>query len=345
MTREGFRNAVFERDGGRCVSCGVSGVPLDAHHIVERYLWPDGGYYLDNGATLCDPTCHMRAESTDLSADEVRRLAGIRRVLLPPHLYDDATYDKWGNEFLPDGTRLRGELFYDESVSKVIAPFVDRFSRFTRPPRTYHLPRSLGKTPDDRTLPDLSGFEGRRVVLTVKLDGGNVSVYGPDGYIHGRRTEPLSTPDAGRVKELARRLGPELPEGWRLAGEDLYRARSLLYRNLPAGDDWFFSLFGIWNARNEALPWGEVEEWAELLGLKTPPVLYRGPFDPKRLRELEELSEYRGDPVEGYVVRVEDGFELSEYRKLVGKYVRGNFRGPAEHAWRSEIRYNAPAAS
>jgi 5-methylcytosine-specific restriction endonuclease McrA len=42
LTRDEFRNSVFERDRHRCVICGSEG-KLDAHHIIERRLWTDGG--------------------------------------------------------------------------------------------------------------------------------------------------------------------------------------------------------------------------------------------------------------------------------------------------------------
>ena len=51
LTRDQFRNGVFARDGHKCVLCQAPG--QDAHHIMERRLFPDGGYYLDNGATVC----------------------------------------------------------------------------------------------------------------------------------------------------------------------------------------------------------------------------------------------------------------------------------------------------
>jgi 5-methylcytosine-specific restriction endonuclease McrA len=37
MTRNEFRQAVFERDNYRCVICGDPAV--DAHHIIERRLF------------------------------------------------------------------------------------------------------------------------------------------------------------------------------------------------------------------------------------------------------------------------------------------------------------------
>ena len=64
--------------------CGAPG--QDAHHIIERRLFDDGGYYLDNGATLC-AACHVKAEMTVLTCDAIRSAAGITQIVLPPHLY------------------------------------------------------------------------------------------------------------------------------------------------------------------------------------------------------------------------------------------------------------------
>src|SRR5215831_10269753 len=117
LSRDEFRNGVLRRDGHRCVICGAPAV--DAHHIIERRLFGDGGYYLDNGASVCREH-HLKAESTQLSCDEIREAAGIRTVVLPQHFYPDQPVDKWGNPILPDGRRLRGELFDDPNVQKVI---------------------------------------------------------------------------------------------------------------------------------------------------------------------------------------------------------------------------------
>jgi len=58
--REAFRNAVFGRDGHKCVFCDVK-TELDAHHITDRRDMPAGGYVVENGITLC-PTHHKMAE-------------------------------------------------------------------------------------------------------------------------------------------------------------------------------------------------------------------------------------------------------------------------------------------
>lgn len=60
--RAEFRKAVFSRDKNKCRICGLSGVLLDAHHITDRTLMPNGGYVKENGISLCEP-CHLKAET------------------------------------------------------------------------------------------------------------------------------------------------------------------------------------------------------------------------------------------------------------------------------------------
>ncbi len=66
LIRERFRTATFTRDGHKCRGCGwglfrPGEVELDAHHITDRNLMPNGGYVKENGISLC-PTCHEKAE-------------------------------------------------------------------------------------------------------------------------------------------------------------------------------------------------------------------------------------------------------------------------------------------
>jgi len=345
LDRKGFVAAVFARDGHRCVLCGASaaeGAKLDAHHIVERRLWPDGGYYLENGATLCDPTCHMRAETTEVSAQALRERCGIARIVLPPHLDTARVYDKWGNVVLPSGQRERGELMADASVQKILAPFLGEFTRHVGYPRTLHLPWSAAKQSDDRTMEDTRAFEGREVVVTLKRDGQNTSVYGPDGYVHARSTAPLATPDSDRMKALAAELGPDIPAGLRLVGEDMTRTHGIRYTNLTPGPRWFFELFGVWTEDNRSLDWNTVYDWAALLDLNTVPVVYRGTWNEAAVRRAGEVTHY-----EGYVVRVAAEYTLAEHRRVVGKFVHAEFRpgGPTEpgQKWRyARAVFNEP---
>lgn len=118
LAREAFKAAVFRRDRHRCVFCGAPAE--DAHHIVERKLWPDGGYVLANGASVC---CHhhWECETTALSVEDVRAACGIGDVALPPGLDPARRWDKWGNEVLPDSTRLRGPLWGDDGARRALA--------------------------------------------------------------------------------------------------------------------------------------------------------------------------------------------------------------------------------
>ena len=73
------------------------------------------------------------------------------------------------------------------------------------------------------------------------------------------------------VKALHGSICAEVPEDWRLCGENVYARHSISYGSLPS----YFFLFSIWNGANEALSWEETLEWASLLGLETPPVFFR----------------------------------------------------------------------
>jgi len=61
LIRQRFRNEVFERDGNVCRVCGAGSYVLDAHHVTDRNLMPNGGYVKENGISLC-PGCHEKAE-------------------------------------------------------------------------------------------------------------------------------------------------------------------------------------------------------------------------------------------------------------------------------------------
>ena len=313
LTRDQFRESVLARDGGVCVICKRPAV--DVHHVVERRLWSNGGYYLENGASLC--VCHhMAAEATLISCEEVREAAGIARIVLPEHLAE-GRYDKWGNPILDNGQRLRGELFDDEGVQKVLAPVLHLFTSRVKYPRTFHLPWSPGLTNDDRMMANPEQFfKGKEVVVTVKHDGENTSLY--RDYLHARSLEYAPHPSRSWVKALHGRMGYDIPEGWRVCGENVYAKHSIHYHHLR---DWFLA-FSVWNERNVCLSWDETVEWASLLGLTTVPVLWRGVWEAEeQVRGLYHPI-FEGDPCEGYVVRLAGPFHYREFRRSVAKYVR-----------------------
>lgn len=325
LTRDQFREGVFARDRHKCIVCGADAV--DAHHLIDRRLWSDGGYYLENGASVCEQH-HMEAEQTTISCDTLRELCGIRRIVVPEHLYseEDAPYDKWGNPILPNGTRMRGELFEDESVQKILAPVLHLFTNRVKYPRTYHLPNSPGATKDDRILSNARGFTGVNVVVTAKQDGENTSFY-RDG-LHARSLSYAPHPSRDRVKALHASIAHEIPETWRICGENLFAKHSIHYQHLKS----YFQVFSIWDGLR-CLAWDETVEWSAMLGLQTVPVLYRGnafvPYTPDRFHD--------GDELEGYVVRLTREFRYSEFRSAVAKYVRADHVQTHGHWMRDQV--------
>lgn len=118
LSREEFKRRVFEQSNHRCVFCGQTAV--DAHHILERKLFADGGYFLANGAAVCQ-SHHWACETTQLSVEQVREAAGVSHVVLPPGFEPSGTFDKWGNRVWPSGLRSWGPLEGDTGARKALA--------------------------------------------------------------------------------------------------------------------------------------------------------------------------------------------------------------------------------
>jgi len=104
LTRDAFRESVLERDQNQCVWCSDSDSDLAVHHIIERKIWEDGGYYMSNGASLC-PTCHIQAEAGFVLPHKLWAKIGeeFNHDLYPSGLTEAVDYDKWGQEILYEG--------------------------------------------------------------------------------------------------------------------------------------------------------------------------------------------------------------------------------------------------
>lgn len=322
LTRDSFREGVFNRDSKKCVFCEKEAV--DAHHIIERRLWTDGGYYLDNGASVCEEH-HIKCEQTNISVEEVRVACGIGKIIVPQHLYPDQSYDKWGNPVLANGQRLKGELFFDESVQKILkaGAVLDLFTNYIKYPRTFHLPWSEGVNSDDRVIESLNSFIGKRVIVTEKMDGENTSLY--SDYTHARSVDGRSHPSRNWVKQFWGKISADIPEGWRICGENLYAKHSINYNSLPT----YFLGFSIWNEKNVCLSWDETLEWFNLIGITQVPVLYDGLFDEKLIKSLWNQKDWNNS--EGYVVRLAESINYGDFKNKVGKFVRKNHIQTVKH--------------
>lgn len=319
MNRDKFREGVFSRDKGKCVFCNEKA--QDAHHILERHLFPNGGYYLNNGASVCEKH-HLLCESTEISVEEVLLKIGGKRVT-PPHLYDDQIYDKWGNPVLPNGSRLRGELFFDESVQKILKNYLHLFTHYVKYPRTYHLPWSDGLNEDDRVLESIEHFRNKRIIVTKKMDGENTTMY--SDYIHARSIDGRSHKSRDWVKQFWSTIAHDIPEQWRIVGENLFAEHSIHYDDLES----YFYGFQIWNDKNVCLSWEETLDWFKLFGIIPVEILYDGLFNESVIKLLGKDLVWEKD--EGYVIRLAEEFSYSDFRKSVAKYVRKNHIQTVKH--------------
>ncbi len=73
LIRLKFKNMVFGRDKYVCRICN-SIKNLDAHHITDRNLMPNGGYVIENGITLCED-CHIKAEQFHITGVSINNFS------------------------------------------------------------------------------------------------------------------------------------------------------------------------------------------------------------------------------------------------------------------------------
>lgn len=186
-------------------------------------------------------------------------------------------------------------------------------------PRTPHLPFSPGATSDDKyaspeTIAHLSS--GIELLVTEKLDGGNMSFSRSCSYSRSLDSGTHSWDTKAKAKWAEIRW--DIPEGWRISGESLHARRSVAYDNLPD----IYLVFGIWDETNTLLDWDSTVEFAELLGLKTVPVLYRGTDYKKAVTAWGKEKDTTSS--EGFVVRSAGRIHYDDFAGNFAKWVRPN---------------------
>ena len=190
-------------------------------------------------------------------------------------------------------------------------------------PRTPHLSFSPGVGGDDLKLDHHKIFANHQVVVTEKLDGENTTLY-PD-YIHARSLDSRHHPSRAWVKALHASISHNIPAGWRICGENLYARHSIVYENLSS----YFYLFSIWDQDNYCLSWRETREWAEMLGLELPAVIYQGLWDEAEMISIgQNLDQSK---CEGFVVRNATQFHYQDFAENIAKWVRSNHVQTDEH--------------
>lgn len=196
-------------------------------------------------------------------------------------------------------------------------------------PRTFHVPFSDGRSSDDKVLSTLEQFQGKEIVVTVKMDGESATMY--NHCFHARSIDSAMHPSRTWLAQFWSTVRDSIPDGWRVCGENLYATHSIFYSDLES----YFLGFSIWNDVNQCLGWDDTVEWFELIGIEPVPVLYRGLFDESMLRKL--ASTIDTDRMEGYVIRLAEPFQYARFNYSVAKWVRPSHAQTDSHWMHREV--------
>jgi len=266
LTRQEFNNQVFKRDKHKCVFCKKPAV--DAHHILDRKLWVDGGYYLNNGASVCEE-CHLKCERCELTVEEVREACGITKVLVPPELSPHVSYDKWG-----------------------------RVNMMMKYPRTVHIRGSRFQNGDhDLEAAPWEELAGKYLVIEEKMDGANCGIsFSEQGdlllqsrghYLTGGPREKHFSLLKQWASVHQEALFYVLGSRYVMYGEWMYAKHTMFYDALPH----YFMEFDIYDretetflstAKRQELLYGTVK-----LPIVQVKVLHEGQYS--KLKELEQM--------------------------------------------------------
>lgn len=200
-------------------------------------------------------------------------------------------------------------------------------------PRTLHLPWSEGATNDDKVLKNVNNFMGKEVIVSLKLDGENVSIY--NNYLHARSLDSKDHSSRHWIKQLQQNMGYKIPEGWRICGENLFARHSISYENLPS----YFLAFSIWDENNTCLNWDDTVDFLNEWELCHVPILYRGIWDEEKIKKCFTRNSEYGEQ-EGYVIRLINSFDYNDFNKCIAKFVRKNHVQTNDHWMHNEVIKN-----
>lgn len=206
-------------------------------------------------------------------------------------------------------------------------------------PRTLHMPFSPGATSDDKMLSKDQFeelFHCQALTITEKMDGENTSMY--NDHIHARSIDSNHHPSRNWVKRYHSELKNDIPDRWRICGENMFARHSISYDNL---DSYFYG-FAIYNEHNICLSIQETLEWFSLLGIQHVPIIsYYMSYNNEWNFIIQDYAEQAvKDGKEGIVIRKSNAFHYDDFNKNVAKYVRANHVQTDKHWMHSEIEAN-----
>jgi len=197
-------------------------------------------------------------------------------------------------------------------------------------PRTYHLPNSLSLQNDDRRIPSLLTYKGRRLRATEKLDGEGTTQTRTKTY--PRSPDGRPHPSRNWMKAHHARKAHDIPEGWRISGEYMYALHSIPYTNANSNAlRSYFYAFGVWNADNVLLGVDEADEIYQMLDMEPAPVLYDGPYYDGLIEELAAGIDPQRQ--EGFVLRDAGPIPYPEGRGDAGRFFSATADRPGLAKW------------
>jgi hypothetical protein len=201
----------------------------------------------------------------------------------------------------------------------------------TKYPRTYHLPWSNGISCDDKVIDNTNYFNDKRIIITEKMDGENTTLY--TNYYHARSIDSRNHISRNWVKSFWSSIKYNIPESFRICGENLFAKHSIGYSDLSS----YFLCFSIWE-NTTCLDWDNTKLWCELLEIPMVPILYDGIFNIDVITQLQSKMDFNKQ--EGYVIRIADEFDITEFKNNVSKYVRYGHVQTDKHWMNTQLENN-----
>lgn len=210
----------------------------EVHHLLERALFRDGGYYLSNAASLCNP-CHALAEDTTLTRSALSQKAGIDHPYTPEFLCD-YDVDKWAN-VLGDDLLHPGDLAATPGCARVIERA--QAGWVLSPLRPAPLTPIVHEPAFSEDALSLSVAPVRAWIQVIRYEH-DLFVYD-----HNFRNVDLDHATTAAFSDL--------PELWRLIGTSSLSGRLTPHCLIDTNDN--------------VLSWTETQMWCELMGLDIAP--------------------------------------------------------------------------
>ena len=198
-------------------------------------------------------------------------------------------------------------------------------------PRTPYWPWSPTIGRGESVFANPARLVGEEVVVTEKLDGGNMLLHAGKVYLRSV-SAPARAKWLAMVKKHHAWKVTE-PDVW-LYGEDIYGVHSIEYG--PVAEQATFYAFALRCADGTFAAFAEVEDYARPRDIPVVPVLYRGCFQSATslanfVRQAHEEPSILGGAREGVVIRLARGFAAAEFQNSVCKSVREGHVQTDEH--------------